>query len=343
MLILLSVGSACAQWNLATSDTTADLRGIHQSSTGVIWASGTNGAVLRSEDNGYLWQQCATPPDGARLDFRAVFGWDANRAVVMSSGRGAASRLYQTADGCASWRLLFENPDPDGFWDAIAFHGNTGFILGDPVGGRFVVYRSDDLGRHWRRDGSPGLAAAAEGEGVFAASNSALLILPDSELLFATGGPGGPRVLRKRQAGPWLSAGVPMVGHKESAGVFSIAFRNNAAGVAVGGDYKDHSKTSGTAAWTADGGAIWRLASAFPSGYRSCVAWVGTIQAWIAVGPNGSDVSRDDGRTWKRFDAGNWNAFSPPWAAGPGGRIGSLDAKSRSLALKDSTSGTGRN
>src|SRR5450755_4503775 len=87
----------------------------------------------------------------------------------------------------------------------------------------------------------------------------------------------------------------------------------------------------------------WRLASAFPSGYRSCVAWVGTIQAWIAVGPNGSDVSRDDGRTWKRFDAGNWNAFSPPWAAGPGGRIGSLDAKSRSLALKDSTSGTGRN
>jgi photosystem II stability/assembly factor-like uncharacterized protein len=103
--------------------------------------------------------------------------------MVMSSGQGVESRLYETTDGCATWHLLFENPDRDGFWDALTFRGSGGFILGDPVGGRFVIYRSDDRGRHWHRDNSPGLSAATDGEGVFAASNSAMVLRPDSELL----------------------------------------------------------------------------------------------------------------------------------------------------------------
>jgi len=222
--VLLSVAIGCAQWNEATTNSTESLRGMHNLGAGAIWASGTNGAVLRSEDDGYLWQQCAVPPGAAKLDFRAVFGWNENHAVAMSSGSGAASRLYETSDGCATWHLLFENPDREGFWDALAFRGNTGFILGDPVGGRFVVYRSDDLGRHWHRDNGPGLAAAPEGEGVFAASNSSFLARSNSELLFATGGVGGPRVFRFGDSGRWSAARVPIAGGKESAGIFSIAF-----------------------------------------------------------------------------------------------------------------------
>ncbi|MBV9267182.1 MAG: hypothetical protein JO061_13515, partial [Acidobacteriaceae bacterium] len=88
-----------------------------------------------------------------------------------------------------------------------------------------------------------------------------------------------------------------------------------------------------------DGGATWHLATAFPSGYRSGGAWDRTIQAWIAVGPNGSDLSRDDGHTWKRFDSGNWNALSLPWVVGPHGRIASLDPNSptvRPVAIRSS-------
>ncbi|MBV9266457.1 MAG: hypothetical protein JO061_09845, partial [Acidobacteriaceae bacterium] len=212
---------AFGQWNLATSNTTADLRGVHKAGVGVIWASGTNGTVLRSEDDGYVWQLCATPPDAAKLDFRAVFGWNGDHAVVMSSGPGPASRLYETKDGCATWRVLFQNPDPDGFWDALVFRGNTAFILGDPVGGRFAIYRSDDSGQHWHRDNALGLAASPEGEGAFAASNSSLVVLPNSELLFATGGLGGPRIFRKQVSEGWTGARMPIAGHKESAGVFS--------------------------------------------------------------------------------------------------------------------------
>jgi hypothetical protein len=118
---------------------------------------------------------------------------------------------------------------------------------------------------------------------------------------------------------------MPLAGGKPSAGVFSIAFRDNRHGIAVGGDYKEPARTAGTAAWTSDDGLTWHSASALPSGYRSSVAWQPKIRAWIAVGPNGGDISRDDGRTWRRFDSANWNALSVPWVAGPKGRIASLD------------------
>lgn len=325
ILMLVTVATACAQWKVARTDSAADLRGIHNLGNGVIWAGGANGTVLRSEDDGYLWQTCTIPPGASKLDFRAVFAWDAHHVVVMSIGNGISSRLYETTDGCATWHLLFENPDREGFWDALTFQGKGGYILGDPVDGRFAVYRSLDFGRHWRRDNSPGLTAASEGEGAFAASNSSLVAGPGSKLLIATGGIGGPRVIRSERPGNWSIARVPLAGGKQSAGIFSIAFRDSSHGIAVGGDYKQPAETAGTAAWTSDGGTTWNAANSFPSGYRSSVGWERTGHAWIAVGPNGSDLSVDDGHTWRRFDSNNWNALSLPWVVGPNGRIASLD------------------
>ena len=107
-----------------THDTTADLRGIDNVGGGVAWASGTNGTVLRTEDGGYLWQACTVPPGAEHLDFRGVQAFDANTAIVMSSGKGDLSRLYKTTDGCQTWKLVFTNPDKDGFWDAV--HASIG-------------------------------------------------------------------------------------------------------------------------------------------------------------------------------------------------------------------------
>ena len=133
---------------MESSGTTADLRGIDNVGGGVAWASGTNGTVLRTEDGGYLWQACAIPPGAEHLDFRGVQAFDANTAIVMSSGKGDLSRLYKTTDGCHTWKLVFTNPYPEGFWDAVvarvvaAESGDVcdggskvilGTILGDPA------------------------------------------------------------------------------------------------------------------------------------------------------------------------------------------------------------------
>jgi hypothetical protein len=45
---------------------------------------------------------------------------------------------------------------------------------------------------------------------------------------------------------------------------------------------------------------------------------------WIAAGTNGSDISRDGGKTWTHLDDGDWNALSLPFIVGPNGRIAKL-------------------
>ena len=194
-LIIITI-SANAQWQLQTSNTTADLRGIHSIGKGVAWASGTNGTVLRTEDGGYVWQSCSIPPNAEHLDFRGIQAFDANTAIVMSSGKGDLSRLYKTTDGCHSWKLLFTNPDPDGFWDALVLNrfAKDGELLGDPVNGKFAFWETEDKGNSWQRPKTGGLDSLTD-EGAFAASNSSLFLNEEFATGFVTGGPSGARIL----------------------------------------------------------------------------------------------------------------------------------------------------
>jgi hypothetical protein len=168
-------------------------------------------------------------------------------------------------------------------------------------------------------------------------------------LLFGTSGPEGPLVYRFKRSceneklpkghscGMVVlsvsSAKAPLEGSSASAGIFSMASEGVHV-VAVGGDYTKPNSVAGTAAWSADGGQTWAAASAMPHGYRSAVAYDAATESWIAVGPNGTDLSRDDGRNWSALkpaakDAADadtyWNAISLPFVVGAKGKIGKLD------------------
>src|SRR5580700_1470792 len=134
LLTMAAVTCAHAQWVIQQSHTTAGLRGIHNAGGGVVWTSGTQGTVLRTTSNGQTWQTCAVPQGAEKLDFRGIQAFDANTAIVMSSGPGDLSRLYKTTDACRTWKLVFTNPDGSGFWDAIRFSSRTfGVLIGDQV------------------------------------------------------------------------------------------------------------------------------------------------------------------------------------------------------------------
>ena len=104
--------------------------------------------------------------------------------------------------------------------------------------------------------------------------------------------------------------------------------------ITVGGDYKKPHDSTRTAAYTVDGGQHWLASQTPPHGYRSAVAYSPTTKTWITVGPNGTDISTDDGKNWRPLkpspsdqpDADqNWNALSLPFVVGPKGRIGKLN------------------
>ncbi len=226
VLALAALGCAQAQWEMQTSNTTADLRGIHSVGNGVAWASGTNGTVLRTEDSGFVWQGCAMPPGAEKLDFRGVQGFDANTAIVMSSGKGELSRLYKTTDGCHTWKLVFTNPDAEGFWDAMLLNrfDTDGELLGDPVNGSFALWETSDKGVTWTRTKYRGLDALKD-EGAFAASNSSLFLEERFATGFVTGGPLGARILLDASgAGPavFKAHALPITGNSPSAGGFAL-------------------------------------------------------------------------------------------------------------------------
>jgi photosystem II stability/assembly factor-like uncharacterized protein len=379
--LVIIAATVQAQFTMQTSNTTADLRGIHNVGKGVAWASGTHGTVLRTEDGGYVWQSCSVPPGAEKFDFRGVQAFDANTAIVMSSGPGDQSRLYKTTDGCHTWKLIFTNPyAPDGFFDAILFIDREhGMVLSDPgplnflpaaeYPGDFHLRVTADGGAKWGPVSAPDSADApgnglhpVKGEAAFAASNSSMAALDGwfwfatsagriaSRRLYETAQPSQFLFLPSFCAGavdpssgecgqPWTdfrNATAPVIHSSESAGIFSIHFRTAAVGMVVGGDYTKPEDSTATAASTLDGGKTWHAAQTPPHGYRSSVAYDEELKTWITVGPNGTDVSTDDGRNWRPVhpDAAlhevpdadrNWNALSLPYVVGPHGRIGRLD------------------
>ena len=301
---------------------------------------------MRTEDGGYLWQPCTVPKGAEKLDFRGVQGFDANTAVIMASGKGAASRIYKTTDGCQTWTLVFENPDADGFFDNLRkVTGKQMYLMGDPVEGKFAMFFSADQGSTWAIANDPGLEAD-KGDGAFAASNSGMIAI-GATVMFGTGGGGVAHVYStygkcaegaaKDVACPlaWRKTDVPVTAGTAGAGVFSLAGRTTTSMsgkvtgllVAVGGDYQKADASAGTVAWSKDGGEHWTAAATAPGGYRSAVVYVAGVQGWLAVGPNGADVSFDDGKNWKAL-AGEtvkgWNAVSLPFVVGADGRIGKI-------------------
>jgi hypothetical protein len=311
-------------WQMQESGTTAGLRGIDSVDGTVAWASGTGGTVLRTIDGGAHWTKCAVPDaatDGATLDFRGVQAWDATTAIVMASGPGEKSRLYKTTDGCKKWNDNLRNDDPNGFFDVMQFvHSDFGFaiagpktgvLIGDPVKGQFKT-NAMMLGYGWFLD-TDGCKSEA-GEAAFAASNSSAFEFGNRRYILGTGGRPGAAIhisallYSSDGGGPCKRIAVPMAGGTDSSGVFSVFFKSLENGIIVGGDYTKPNESKGTAAWSNDSGRSWTASTTPPHGFRFAVQWSDALKVWITVGTNGSDISRNDGKTWQPLDDGNWNA-----------------------------------
>ncbi|HEX8183189.1 MAG TPA: glycosyl hydrolase [Blastocatellia bacterium] len=329
-LVLLICGIAQAQWARQSSNTTADFRGLCAVNSKVAWASGSAGTFARTTDGGATWQ-AATVAGAAALDFRDVEAFDEKTAYLLSIGKGESSRIYKTTDGGNRWELQFTNDNKEAFFDAIAFWDREhGIAFSDPVGGRFIIITTDNGGATWDQLPSENIPAAITGEGAFAASGTCITVRGKSSVWFATGGAAA-RVFRSKDRGrTWAVSSAPITSGIESAGIFSIAFKNERNGIIVGGDYKRPGDGKASVATTTDGGRTWKLtARSYPAGYRSAVAYVpgARAQAIVAVGTSGSDYSSDGGVNWASLDKENYNSVSfagaaeVGWAAGPAGRI----------------------
>ena len=237
--VATATGHGRPHWQVVHHGGSADLRAISPVSARVAWASGSNGTVLRTTNGGRSWQSVG-PAGTSALEFRGLKAFDRNHAVLMSIGNAPGDfRTYLTADGGRHWRITNRNANPQAFYDCMAFFDRRhGLILSDPVNGRFRILITANGGRSWRIDPARNVPRAhAPNEYGFAASNECITTSGHRHAWFGSGGPAGSRVYRSADGGrTWKVSQTPL--HRgASAGVFAVAFRSQAQGLAIGGDF----------------------------------------------------------------------------------------------------------
>jgi photosystem II stability/assembly factor-like uncharacterized protein len=328
LIVLVALLITVPHWVVQTSGVNARLRGVSAVNERVAWASGSGSTVLRTSDGGTTWQKLSVTQE--KLDFRDIDAINQGTAYTLSIGNGPASRIYKTVDGGANWTLQFRNEDPKAFADAMSFwDADHGIVIGDSVDGQFWILMTSDGGRVWSRVPVKALPPALPNEGAFAASGTNIAVYGKTHAWIGLGAAARSRVLRTMDGGRTWKVFETPIRSAASAGIFSIAFRDEKHGVIVGGDYQKETEAVDNLAITSDGGATWTLVKGL-SGFRSVVAYVPGSKTLVAIGPAGGDYSTDDGQTWKPIDGPGFDTFSfvrgkaIGWGAGARGAIGRL-------------------
>ncbi len=308
-LLGLSLGlptAGHAEWQLQQNPATqSNFRSVKAVSREIAWIGGSGGTCLRTVDGGRTWE--SRPVPGAeKLDFRGIAAFDAKTAVVVSAGEASEgkARVYRTEDGGQKWQLVYQTTEKGAFMDGTAFWDRKhGLIVGDPIGGKWFLLRTDNGGRHWTRVDPKTLPDTLPNEGAFASSNSTITVRGSTHAWIASGASERARVFRSIDRGKtWETAETPMPSGMPTgpvAGIFGLHFWDDLHGIGVGGNYKQLEQPSNNVILTADGGKTWELGTPTtpPGAKESAVLLADGVL--LAIGPAGTGLSRDGGRSWQ--------------------------------------------
>lgn len=221
----------------------------------ILWAAGSYGKIVRSEDGGESWR---VQPGPVAAHLQAIAAWDTGRAVAV----GNRGLVVRTEDAGATWieataprsevanKLVQVRTYADGVAWAV---GELGAVL-----------KSADYGATWTR-------ALPEKDqawnDIFFIGQAGWLVGEFGQMLRTTDG-----------GANWIPVDSPV---KDS--LMSVHFRDANHGVAVG--------LSGTVLVSADGGQGWREMPKPTREHLNCVVWDGSN--WVAVGDKGVRVNAD--------------------------------------------------
>lgn len=303
------------------------LRGLSVVNNNIVWVSGSNGVVGKSSNGGKNWKWM-TVKGFEKNDFRDIEAFDANTAIIMAIADPAY--ILKTTDGGESWKVVYENKTKGMFLDAMEFRDpRNGFVIGDPVDGRFFMAKTMDAGNTWTELPANERPVADSGEAFFASSGTNLRYLYNQSLVLASGGKNSRLFYNKE------TIEVPMTKGKETGGTNSVAvydnFKNTKANkiIIVGGDFTADSLTDNNCFVSNNGGKTWDRPKSPPTGYRSCVEFLNKENI-ITCGLNGVDYSFDGGKHFYPISKEGFHVCryarvgNTVYLAGGNGKIGKL-------------------
>ncbi|MDP9046553.1 MAG: YCF48-related protein [Bacteroidota bacterium] len=301
------------------------IRGLSVVNDNVAWVSGSKGHIGLTRDGGktWSWQQVK---GFEKSDFRDIEAFSDKEAIIMSSGTPAL--ILKTVDGGASWQVKYRNNDTPVFLDALDFFARSeGWILGDPINGKFLLLLTSDGGNNWTKY-TKSTPISAPGEAAFAASGTCLLASGHS-LVIVSGGTTSNLITANYYHKQWRTTLLPLKKGKSSQGAFSVATNGRKRLVVVGGDYEHDKQQDSTACYSTDWGSTWNISQTSPAGFQSCVERI-RGDTYVSTGTPGSNITIDGGKTWRKLDNTSYNVCRKSkhgklvLFAGNGGKIGVL-------------------
>lgn len=283
----------------------ASFRGMSAVGKNTVWVSGSNGTVGISRDQGKTWNW-VNPIGYEKYDFRDIYAFSEKEAVIVNAGSPAV--ILHTTNAGKTWQKTYENTHPSVFLDDLDFVGKIGYILGDPIDGKFQLLKSTNKGKSWKDVSNDYFLIADEGEAAFAASGSSMKAFKD-RLYIGTGGkyssffnyyPKGLKIDKYD---------VPIWSGESSTGIFAIDFWNIKKGIAVGGNYLDDKNNQNNILLTQDAGVTWSRPDTPVSGYKSDVIYI-TEKIVLSTGTSGTDISYDAGYNWKNISTLSFNTIA---------------------------------
>lgn len=286
------------QWVAVETGTDANFRGLSVVDDSVAWVSGSNGWVGRTMNGGRTWD-FKQVKDLERSDFRSLYGFDAQTAVIANAGSPAY--ILRTTNGGLTWTTVYQNDDKEAFIDGVDFwNSREGMMYGDPIRGRMLLLRTTDGGVTWKEMPESSRPVLKEGEASFAASGTGIRCLGKEKLIIATGGKVSRVWTSDDKGAHWNFLEPPVIQGRTMTGIFSIAFLNARTGVIAGGDYEQDTLKTDHIFYTRDGGKTWQRPVVPTRGIRECVEYI-RKNMLIATGKQGSDISYDGGMHWQPF------------------------------------------
>lgn len=248
--------------------------GVAMPSEKVIWAAGSNGKLVRSDDGGKRWQAQASP---TIENLQGIAAWDSDHAV----GVGGNGVVIATDDAGKTWK---EVPVPKSevankLLNVRAYGNGVAWAVGE-LG---AVLKTRDFGHSWER----ALPEKDQAWNDICFSGRHGVLVGEFGQAMVTGDGGA----------TWQA-----VNSGSQSSLMSVALRDEVNGVAVG--------LSGVILVTRDGGKQWKSVAPQTREHLNNVIWDG--RQWVAVGDKGVIVTGDqDGLVWKasRVSEGNlgWN------------------------------------
>ena len=305
---------------ILTSGNKISLRGLSVVDDQIIWVSGNKGTVGKSLDGGKNWNWIKVKGFDS-TDFRDIEAFDDSTAIIM--GISEPAYILKTIDGGDNWKVVYENKTKGMFLDAMDFWDrNNGVVIGDPIDNKFFAAATNNNGDSWSHYGFQS-AAADSGEACFASSGTNIRAVSKQKVVLVTGG------LRSSIFSNREKSSLPILQGRETTGANSVAVKNKKTMIVVGGDFTTKDAMEKNCFITTNAGKSWKPPVNPPTGYRSCVEWLGK-KKWITCGINGVDISTDEGMHWKQVSKESFNSCrkakkgSAVFFAGSNGRIGKL-------------------